>query len=106
MAPHQRQCAHNRGRNRTLQKRRPRGTHTFAASTTNRDDRRSRHCYTALFATGAGDNKTAIAGRAPTSVTTALSAGRFTDNLSPQSAGDFSRELKSNRENRGRDRAD
>ena len=47
MAPHQRQCAHNRRRNRAVQKRRPCGAHTFAAPATNRDDDRSRHCYCA-----------------------------------------------------------
>src|SRR5262245_10723231 len=47
MAVHQRQCADNRRRNRTLQKRRSRSTRAFAAPTINRDDKRSRHCYSA-----------------------------------------------------------
>ena len=47
MAPHQRQCAHDRRRNWTFQKRRACGAQTFAASPTNRDDRRSRHCHSA-----------------------------------------------------------
>ena len=45
MALHERQCAHDRRRNRTFQKRRPRRANTFAAPRTNRDERQSRHCY-------------------------------------------------------------
>lgn len=47
LARYQRQCPHDRRRNRTLQKRRACGTRAFAAPTTHRDDSRSRDCYSA-----------------------------------------------------------
>jgi hypothetical protein len=47
MALDQRQCAHHRRRNRSLEKRCARGAHTSAPPPTNHEHGRSRHCHSA-----------------------------------------------------------